>query len=142
MTIHAQAWSLALLAGLALSACDKAVTGGNANAPGSPGTGNPREVTSPVAADTPPGGSSGMKGLAPVPGSSGGDAVRGTTGSATSAGGAGSQAPGAGTAGGLGGNSGIGMTGSFPAGASSASRQDQVAPGSSNRTPDTAVGRR
>jgi hypothetical protein len=79
---------LALLAAMALTACDKAVTGGNANAPGSPGTGNPAVTTAPAAADTPTR-SSGAMGAAASTSTS--------TGS------------------GLGGNSGLGMTGSYPA---------------------------
>jgi hypothetical protein len=63
-----KALGLALLAALALSGCDKAVTAGNANAPGSPGTGNPTVVAAPVAADT------------PAVGAPGTDTVPGTTG--------------------------------------------------------------
>ena len=123
MMLDAKAWGLALLAAVALAACgDKAVTGGNANAPGSPGTGNAPVITAPVAADSPAGGSSGKPGTAGVAGSSGGDAVPGTTGRGTSEMGARSQSPqpGGGTTGGLGGSSGLGMTGSFPAGNASA----------------------
>jgi hypothetical protein len=87
-----------------LAGCDRARED-NPNAPGSPGTGNPREVVQPSAPDTPPGGSSGMKGSLPHPGSSGGDPVPGTTGSGTSDPGGRSQTPqpGTGLAGGLGG---------------------------------------
>lgn len=115
------ALALTLLAVMAVAGCDKNVTGGNANAPGSPGTGNPAVVTAPVAADTPPGGSSGMVGTPHSTGSSGSNAVPGTTGRGTSEMGARSQAgpPGIGTAGGLGGSSGLGMTGSFPGGGAS-----------------------
>ncbi len=106
MTRDARAWGLALLAALALTACDKAVTSGNANAPGSPGTGNAREVVAPAAPDT----------------ARGGTAVMGATGSG------GSYSPhsgtGTGTAGGLGGSSGLGMTGSFPASGASAPGSD------------------
>lgn len=110
MTLDAKAWGLALLSAMALTGCDQAVTGGNANAPGSPGTGNARELVAPAAVDTPGGGGPGM------PGPGQGTAVMGATGSG------GGQSPqwGTGTAGGLGGSSGIGMTGSFPAGAASA----------------------
>lgn len=103
MTSDAKAWGLALLAVVALTACDKAVTGGNANAPGKPGTGNARETTVPGAPDTPE--------------RSSGTAVPGMTRSGTSEPGGRSQSPqaGSGTAGGLGGSSGLGMTGSFPA---------------------------
>lgn len=96
---------LAMLAALALSGCDKAVTAGNANAPGSPGTGNPTVVAAPLAADT------------PAAGSPGGNTVPGTTGRGPADVGARSASPlpGTGTAGGLGGSSGLGMTGSFPA---------------------------
>lgn len=74
MTIKTRTWGLVLLSALALAACDKGVQA-HPDAPGS----------------------SGMKGSFPHSGSSGGDAVPGTTG------------------GGLGGSSGLGMTGSFPA---------------------------
>lgn len=104
MTRDARAWGLALLAALALTACDQAVTSGNANAPGSPGTGNAREVVAPAAPDTAPGGT----------------AVMGATGS----GGSRSPHSGTGTAGGLGGSSGLGMTGSFPASGASAPGSD------------------
>lgn len=116
-----QTIGLTLLAALALTACDKATNSGNANAPGSPGTGNPRELATPGAADTPPGGPSGVKGSLSNPGSSGGGAVSGTTGRGTTDVGGRSQGAqvGGGTAGGLGGNSGLGMTGSFPASAAS-----------------------
>lgn len=141
-----KALALALLAALAVAGCDRNVTGANANAPGSPGTGNPPVVTAPVAADTPPGGSSGMVGTAPNTGSSGGNAVPGTTGRGTSEVGARSQAaqPGIGTAGGLGGSSGLGMTGSFPAaGASTAGQGGGPAlAGSTNSTPSSAAGNR
>ncbi len=122
---------LTLLAVLATSACDKATNSGNANAPGSPGTGNPREVVAPAAADTPPGGPSGVKASLPHSGSSGGDAVSGTTGRGTTdVGGRSTGAQvGGGTAGGLGGNSGLGMTGSFPANAASSGGKPGV-PGS------------
>jgi hypothetical protein len=116
VTIDAKAWGLALLAAMALTACDKAVTSGNANAPGSPGTGNAREVVAPAAPDTPPGGSSAQAG------SASGTAVMGATG------GGGSYSPhsGTGTAGGLGGSSGLGMTGSFPAAGASAPAGDSA----------------
>lgn len=59
-----------------------------------------------------------------------------------------SQSPrfGAGTAGGLGGNSGLGITGSFPAGGASAPRSGQGQPGvapvaGNNSTPGGAVQR-
>jgi hypothetical protein len=87
MTLDAKAWALALLAAMALAACDKAVTGGNANAPGSPGSGNPTVTTAPAAADTP----------------------------ATGSGSTGTMGAAARNGSGLGGNSGLGMTGSFPA---------------------------
>ena len=130
MTFNLNIFGLALLAAVALTACDKAVTGGNANAPGSPGTGNPTSSAAPLAADTPPGGSSGMAGTAATAGSSGGSAVPGTTGRGTSEPGSRSQSaqPGVGTAGGLGGNSGLGMTGSFPAGGASAASGSATGP--------------
>ncbi|HEY0822315.1 MAG TPA: hypothetical protein VGD76_00900, partial [Ramlibacter sp.] len=67
---------------LALAACSKQADT-NPNAPGSPGTGNSAEVVRPAAPDGPPGGPSGVAGSLPHPGSSGGDAVPGTTGSGT-----------------------------------------------------------
>lgn len=144
MSTHNTRTALTLLAVLALAGCDKNVTGSNANAPGSPGTGNPPLVSAPVAADTPPGGSSGMVGTAPNTGSSGGNAVPGTTGRGTSEIGARSQPaqPGMGTAGGLGGSSGLGMTGSFPAdGASAAGQGSSTAlAGTTNSTPKGSPG--
>ena len=98
------AWGLALLAALALTACDKAVTSGNANAPGSPGIGNAREVVAPAAPYT----------------ARGGTAVMGATGSGGSYSPHSGTGTGTGTAGGLGGSSGLGMTGSFPASGASA----------------------
>ena len=85
MSMSAPAWGLALLAAMALAACDKATNSGNANAPGSPGTGNPPVVATPMAPDTQPGGTSGVAGSLPHPGSSGGDAVMGATGSVEAA---------------------------------------------------------
>ena len=147
MTMNAQAFRLALLATLALGGCDKAAQG-NSNASGSPGAGNPREFAAPAAPDTPPGGSSGRKGSMPHPGSSGGDAVPGTTGRGTSDPGGRSQSAqaGVGTAGGLGGSSGLGMTGSFPAsGASSPAQpgpdQGGGAPAGSSNGPQGNAGR-
>lgn len=86
---------------------------------------------------------------APHPGSSGGaDAVPGATGSGSSDPEGRSQSPrfGAGTAGGLGGNSGLGITGSFPAGGASAPHSGQGQPGvapapGNNSTPGGAVQR-
>lgn len=147
MTVVPKARGLVLLAAIALAACgDKAVTGGNATAPGSPGTGNATTTATPLASDSQAGGSSGMVGSAPVPGTSGGDAGPGVTGRGTSEIG-GRSAPaqaGVGTTGGLGGNFGLGMTGSFPAvGASNAARTSgAAAAGSTSSTPDNAVGRR
>lgn len=78
--------ALLLAAGLtlALAACGRGADSGataNPNAPGSPGTGNPPVIATPQAPDSPPGGPSGVAGSAPHPGSSGGDAVPGATGS-------------------------------------------------------------
>lgn len=119
---------------LSLAACDRGATS-NPNAPGSPGTGNAPEVRAPVAGDTPPGGPSGVKGSLPHPGSSGGDAVPGTTGSGA-ADSSRSQAaqPGSGLQGGLGRNQG--MATSTPPGTG------QAADGSTNRTSSGAVGQR
>lgn len=129
--------SLALLAG-----CNRGADSGatsNANAPGSPGTGNDRVSVQPAAPDGPPGGPSGIKGSAPHTGSSGGDTVPGTTGTGTAGA---STSPGSGLQGGLG-ASGTGLTGSFPAGGASAPAMGAgPAGGSTNNTPDSAVGRR
>jgi hypothetical protein len=126
--------ALILAALLPLGAgCDRAVQG-NPNAPGRPGTGNPREMATPSMPDTQPGGSSGMKGSLPHPGSSGGDAVPGATGSGTSDPGGRSQSaqPGQGLTG--------GMAGSMPN--ASTATQGAVAEGSPNRTPSGRVGSR
>src|SRR5438874_1521963 len=80
--MHLRHCSVVLAAVALLGACDRGATG-NPNAPGSPGTGNAPQVSAPTAPDTPPGGPSGVKGSLPHPGSSGGDAVPGTTGSGT-----------------------------------------------------------
>jgi hypothetical protein len=111
---------LAASLSLALAACDRGATG-NPNAPGSPGTGNAAEVKAPAAADTPPGGPSGVKGSLAHPGSSGGDAVPGVTGSGTSEPGGRSQTaqPGSGLQGGLGRSAGMG--GSVPSGTGTSS---------------------
>lgn len=132
MKIDLKIFSFALLATVALTACDKAVTGGNANAPGSPGTGNAASTSVPLAADTPPGGSSGKAGTAATSGSSGGSAVPGVTGRGTAEPGSRSQSaqPGVGTTGGLSGSSGLGMTGSFPASGASAAGSGSGAAGS------------
>src|SRR5688572_30373374 len=93
----------ALALAIGLAACNRGSESGatsNANAPGSPGTGNEKVVVQPVAPDGPPGGPSGIKGSAPHPGSSGGDMAAGTSG--TGVAGAGPAA-------------GSGLTGSFPA---------------------------
>ena len=138
----ALAGGLALLAALTLVACDKGVHG-NPNAPGSPSTGNVRELTAPSAADTPAGGPSGVARSLPHPGSSGRDAVPGVTGKGTSDIGGRSHTAqaGGGTAGGLGGKSGLGMTGSFPAaGASASAGGNSATAGSSIRPPGGGVG--
>jgi hypothetical protein len=131
------AWSVIAAAG----ACAALVAGcgdraeRNANAPGSPGTGNPTAVVQPAAPDGPPGGPSGIKGSVAHPGSSGGEAIPGTTGSGTVAGGQPAQ-PGAGL------NGGLGMTGSFPAGTSTSATMGNAADGSPNTTSKNAVGQR
>jgi hypothetical protein len=135
---------LVALLSLGVAGCDRAREA-NSNASGSPGTGNPREVARPSASDTPPGGSSGMKGSLPHPGSSGGDPVPGTTGSGTSDAGGRSQSPqpGSGLAGGMGAPSSLGMTGTFPSGtATQSTGEGAAASGSSNRTPKSGVGNR
>jgi hypothetical protein len=130
-------WSLATVAAcaLVLSACSKQADQ-NAVAPGSPGTGNGTVVVRPAAPDGPAGGPSGIKGSAPHAGSSGGDAVPGTTGSGTNDGSGSSQAaqPGTGLNGGLGSNTAMG--------ASTAASGGSVPAGSSNTSPGNAVGSR
>jgi hypothetical protein len=133
---------------LALAGCNRQGEG-NPDAPGRPVTGNSPEVAAPSAPDTPPGGPSGVKGSMPHPGSSGGDAAPGTSGSGTSdaSGRNPASQPGAGLGGGMGGSSGLGMTGTFPAGtttqsASTRSDGEGVAAGSTNRTPRSGVGTR
>jgi hypothetical protein len=140
----ARALLLVALLSVGVVGCDRAREG-NPNAPGSPGTGNPREVVRPSAPDTPPGGSSGMKGSLPHPGSSGGDPVPGTTGSGTSdpAGRSETPQPGTGLARGMGGPSGLGMTGTFPSGTTTqSSGEGAAAAGSPNRTSQSRVGTR
>ena len=124
---------------LALAGCDRGATE-NPSAPGSPGTGNPRETAAPMAPDTPPGGPSGVKGSLPHPGSSGGDAVPGTTGRGTAEEGGRSQAPqpGAGLQGGLGRNAG--MADSAASGASAPA--GTATQGNTNRTQGSATGQR
>jgi hypothetical protein len=114
MRVHRGRLILAAALALGLAGCDRGATA-NPYAQGSPGNGNARTVAAPFAADTPTGGSSGLKGSMSYPGSSG-DALSATTGSATSDPGERSQTPqpGTGLQGGLGG--GLGMTGSFPPG--------------------------
>lgn len=129
---------------LGLAGCDRAGEG-NANAPGSPGTGNAREVARPTAPDTPPGGPSGVKRSIPHPGSSGGDVPPGTSGRGTADAIAATQSaqPGVGLAGGMSGSSGLGMTGSFPTGTATQSSGAGAAPGgSSNRSPSSGAGTR
>jgi hypothetical protein len=129
-----------------LVGCDRGATS-NPNAPGSPGVGNAPEVRAPSAPDTPPGGPSGVKGSLPHPGSSGGDVVRGTSGSGTDDPSGRSQTaqPGSGLQGGLGGNAGMSATGTSPSGTSSTSTApggSGPAGGSGNRTSSGAVGQR
>lgn len=101
-------WALASLAvacALALGACSKRAEDSPVE-PGRPGTGNGVDVVKPAVPDSPPGGSSGMAGSLPVPGSSGGDPMPGTTGHGMSASASGSgqaTTPGSGLNGGLGG---------------------------------------
>jgi len=110
MTRHSWPWACAsALLALSLAGCGRGAEGdatGSANAPGSPGAGNERVVARPMAPDTPPGGPSGVKGSLPHTGSSGGDAVAGTTGSGTAEEGGRSQPAqaGVGLGGGLGGD--------------------------------------
>jgi hypothetical protein len=86
MPVRHYALVLAAAASLGLAGCGRGADSGataNPNAPGSPGTGNPTRVVTPSAGEGPPGGPSGVAGSAPHPGSSGGDAVPGATGSGT-----------------------------------------------------------
>jgi hypothetical protein len=128
-----QAWAVAglIAAGVLLGACSKQADT-NPNAPGNPGTGNAASVVRPTAPDGPPGGPSGIAGSAPHTGSSGGDAIAGTTGRGTTDGSGRTQTtqPGAGLNGGLGGSNNV-------MGSSAA-----VPPGSSNNTSGNAVGQR
>lgn len=137
-----QPWPIVTLVAactLALVACSKQADT-NPTAPGSPGTGNTAEVVRPAAPDGPPGGPSGIKGSLPHTGSSGGDAVAGTTGDGSAVTGSGTQVPGVGVNGGLGNGSVMG---------SSPSTNSTTAPiatpggnGSSNSTPGSSVGNR
>lgn len=80
MPIRTCALVFAAAASLGLAGCERGADSGataNPNAPGSPGTGNPTQVVTPVAPDSPPRGSEGVAGSAQ--GSSGGDAVPGMT---------------------------------------------------------------
>jgi hypothetical protein len=127
--------ALAAACVLALGACSRP-TDPNANAPGSPGTGNPTEVVRPSAPDSPPGGPSGIAGSVPHPGSSGGDAPSGVTGAGT-VDRTQPRQPGEGLHGGLGSSSAMG---SAPAAGSAT-----MAPaggGSANTTSGSAVGSR
>ena len=138
---HAVALCLALLAALALAGCDKSAQV-NPKAPGSPGTGNAREVLAPTAADAPSAGPAGLQGPLARAGSqdAGRDAVPGLSGKSTSDMGGRSRGARVGvhTAGGLGGSSGLGLTGSFPANGASAG----TAGGSGDRMPGQAAGGR
>ncbi|HET8748089.1 MAG TPA: hypothetical protein VFM98_21005 [Ramlibacter sp.] len=125
---------------LALGACSKQVDT-NANAPGSPGSGNTAEVVRPAAPDSPPGGPSGIAGSQPHPGSSGGDAVVGASGTGTA--GASQQAmPGQGLDGGLG-TDNAALAASSPAGSGTAMGAGGTAlDGSPNTTTQSSVGNR
>lgn len=139
---RAATWVLPLAAAAALlaSGCDTR-SDPHANAPGSPATGNPTQAAAPQAPDGPPGGPSGVKGSAPHTGSSGGDAMPGTTGSGTLNAGNTAQ-PGVGLNGGLGAGSGSGLSGSFPANTTATTGAMGNSGGSPNTSPDSAVGRR
>ena len=121
---------------LALGACSRQADS-NANAPGSPGTGNPTEVVRPAVPDSPPGGPSGIAGSTPHPGSSGGDAPPGISGSGTVAGSQQPTQPGQGLGGGLGSGSAMGAS---PA--ASAATGAPALDGSPNTSPSNAVGTR
>jgi hypothetical protein len=122
---------------LTLVACSKEADV-NPNAPGSPGTGNATEVLRPAAPDGPPGGPSGIAGSAPHPGSSGGDAPVGSTGSGT-AGASQSATPGQGLSGGLNADKAP-IAGTSPQ--ASAAMGAGAPDGSPNTTSRDAVGRR
>jgi hypothetical protein len=126
---------------LSLGACSKQAQT-NPNAPGSPGTGNATVTTTPAAPDGPPGGPSGIAGSAPHTGSSGGDVMPGVSGRGTSEDSARTQTPTPGS--GLNGGLNAGQAAATPGAASAAmGNSGGVAPaGSSNTTPDSAVGRR
>ncbi len=130
---------------LGLAGCDRA-SEGNPTAPGSPGTGNSRELARPAAPDTPSGAPTGVKGSLPRAGSLGGDALAGASGSGTAGAGGQNEArqqAGAGLGGGMSGSSGLGMTGTFPAGTATQSAGAGAAPGGSlNRSPRSGVGTR
>ncbi|HEY0920206.1 hypothetical protein [Devosia sp.] len=86
MPVRTCALIVAAAASLGLAGCGRGADSGataNPNAPGRPGTGTPTQVVTPAAGDSAPGGPSGVAGSAPHPGSSGGDAVPGATGSGT-----------------------------------------------------------
>jgi hypothetical protein len=103
----------------ALAACSKQVDG-NANAPGSPGTGNATEVVRPAMPDSPSG--------RPPP--------AGTTGAGSTSSSSQNAQPGTGLGGGLGSNSAMG---SSPAGTTTGA---PVGSGSTNATTGSAVGQR
>jgi hypothetical protein len=132
--------AVALLATLALAACQRGADSGataNPNAPGSPGDAAVARQAAPQRSDGPPGGSAGAKGSVPHPGSSGGDAVVGTSGRGTSEPGSRSTeaaTPGSGLNGGLGGSTG--NTGTMGAGPQARS----VPQGGTNRSNDSTTG--
>jgi hypothetical protein len=127
MPTRAVVLGLAAFLALGLVACQRGADTGataNPNAPGRPGTGNAPVIAQPAAPDSAgAGGSSGEKGSLPHPGSSGGDAVPGTTG-----GGGSSAPPGTGLQGGL--------------GASGPGQSSPAGEGSTNRTTRGSVGNR
>lgn len=135
-----RAGAIVLLSVLTLTGCERVATSGSTPPVGA-ATGNPRETTAPQAPDSKAGGPSGVTGSAAHPGSSGGDAVPGTTGKGTSEMGGRSQAPqpGVGLSGGLGGSTGLGMTGNFPAGTPT---QGTAPQGGANRSNGSATGAR
>lgn len=153
MTGQAFTAAVALALSAVLAGCGQGADTGatsNPNAPGSPGTGNAAEVSTPTRAagqgDSGAPGPSGVKGSAPHPGSSGGDTVSGITGRGTDEAGGRSQTaqPGLGTTGGLGGQAGAAATmgAGQPTSGSADAGQTTVPDGSPNRTTSGAVGRR
>ena len=130
---------LASACALALGACSKQADT-NANAPGSPATGNATEVVRPAMPDSPPGGPSGIAGSAGHPGSSGGDAPPGASGSGT-VGASQNTTPGQGLNGGID-NPAAAASAAGASGTGAAMGAGGTLSGSTNSTSGNAVGQR